>query len=97
MPNFDDLPKFRQPNPLPCGCGIVGIPGLNLAGTKTEHRQLSIAFCPLHASAPAMLTILKRYLDGSDVCGVVAALDDDVRAVIAKATKKSVDAPPKNG
>lgn len=46
-------------NPLPCGCGVKGTPGINLAGTRTEHTNLHVWFCPLHRAAPEMLAALK--------------------------------------
>ena len=50
---------IKDPNPLPCGCGIMGTPGINWEGTRTEHSDLFLRFCPLHSAAPGMLAACK--------------------------------------
>ena len=78
--SFDDMPRFKPPNPLPCGCGLVGIDGINVAGTHTEFRNIEIRFCPLHSSAAELLEALERLL------GPYHQNDEPfARAVIAKA------------
>jgi hypothetical protein len=55
MPHFDDLPTIRPPNPLPCGCAMVGQEGINLSGTVMEYKDQHIRFCALHAAAEELL------------------------------------------
>ena len=61
--DFDDLPEIRKPNPLPCGCAIVGVCGINISGTRSEYRDSHIRFCPTHAAAPDLLEALEKLLD----------------------------------
>lgn len=47
------MPKFRDGNPLPCGCGLKGTPYLDPHGDRGyEHTDLFIEFCPMHREAP---------------------------------------------
>jgi hypothetical protein len=63
MTDFDELPFQRKPNPLPCGCGIFGVEGINVDGSETEFRDLHIRYCPVHAAAPSLLAELEATLD----------------------------------
>jgi hypothetical protein len=60
---YDELPFFRMPNPLPCGCAIVGIQGINLLGTHTESRDSHIRYCPTHAAAPELVKVLRDFVE----------------------------------
>lgn len=96
-PHFDDLPEVKKPNPLPCGCGIVGIRGINRDGTAEEWRDKAIRFCPLHAGAEEMFAALKNMLRccvGNYEQGSPAALaQKEASTVIAKIEGKSTDLP----
>jgi hypothetical protein len=53
--------KTYPPNPLPCGCGAKGVPGINFEGTMTTHTHIHVVHCPLHGAAPELLAVAKRY------------------------------------
>ena len=57
---------IKPPNPFPCGCGIMGTPTISFEGTRTEHTNLFIRFCPLHTAAPKLLEALTELLRVDD-------------------------------
>lgn len=50
----------QPPNPLPCGCGVKAIVGLNVEGTRTEYHHSHVSYCPLHAAAPDLADALEE-------------------------------------
>ena len=52
----------HTPNPLPCGCGVMGTPGFNEEGTRIEYKRLHVKFCRKHAAAPKLYAALKAAL-----------------------------------
>ena len=53
----------HTPNPLPCGCGVMGRAGFNAEGTLVEYKGLYIKFCPKHAAAPEIYKALEAVID----------------------------------
>ncbi len=51
------------PNPLPCGCAVLGTPEINIEGTMMEHKNQHVKHCALHAAAPALLKACKLAIE----------------------------------
>lgn len=83
--SFDELPSVAKPNPLPCGCAIVGVPGLNRDATMTEYRNKQIRFCPVHEAAPDLLAACKAAESYLANAGLGADVLSRLRAAIAQA------------
>ena len=49
----------KEPNPLPCGCGIKGTSSINPTGDRIEYEDMFIDFCPLHGAAAGLLSALR--------------------------------------
>ncbi len=64
---FDDMPLVKDPNPLPCGCCIVGVSGFNR--DEIVYRNLSTSFCNIHAAAPELLAALENFVLTSNRAG----------------------------
>ncbi len=90
---------MTTPNPLPCGCGILGTPRLEGYGsdyTLIQHYDnLHIKFCPLHGAAPALLEALREIAKGKGAydldplihcANTVESMRSIARAAIAQAT-----------
>ncbi|HUX11855.1 MAG TPA: hypothetical protein VMW87_02435 [Spirochaetia bacterium] len=85
--------KTKQtPNPLPCGCGAVGIRELDHGEAREQFSGIHIKHCPLHAAAPKLYAALKRMLPYycEHLRGVGANPDEcrtviDARIALAKA------------
>ena len=97
-----EKPKTKHPpNPLPCGCGAVGVMDLKSFEATVRYKNIHVRFCPLHGAAPKLLRALKsinvrvgRACDevsdqtfaGRDARRVFGQVSRQARAAIAKAT-----------
>jgi len=89
-----DYDLSHLPNPLPCGCGAVGIPELDHGEARERFSSTHVRFCPLHQAAGELLEALKSLLSWVELSfGVKAEQqmeDHPMRpayAAIAKATR----------
>jgi hypothetical protein len=53
-------PKPIPPNPLPCGCGMMGTRDIN-RDCQVVYRERFIHFCSLHRMAPRLLEIVRQF------------------------------------
>lgn len=85
--------KRPPPNPLPCGCVVMGYPELEAYGSDYElrmkYKDQHVKHCPLHAAAPDLLAACEL-LDLIARNGIGALIDimpavEAARAALAKA------------
>lgn len=69
----------------PCGCKIKGVTlARPVVNATLDHK---ITYCPVHAEAPAMLAMLRRYATGEGPDYEQDFLHD-ARAIIARVEKE---------
>jgi len=78
------------PNPLPCGCGAVGIRELDHGEARERFSSIHIKHCRLHAAAPPLYEALEELLAVDDawhgsVNGEMAGARRKARAALWKA------------
>lgn len=81
--------KNPPPNPLPCGCVVMGYMDIEMFGDDCQLRERftgnHVVHCPLHGAAPKLLAACEAIASSWDGETSIAEAFQLLRAAIAEA------------